>query len=158
MELLQTRWFWLWAPITTIVLMLVLGGAFVLAGIGWLGWSAAAIGAPVLAALIGTGLGWFNARRPRQDLWLVAGVAAGCLFLLVVIQYLAAIILLPPCDMPQEITNCFDDHSAAVGGFGALGGLALVAVLVGFGGGAGASIRQRIARNQATVDRPHHPA
>jgi hypothetical protein len=158
MQLLKTRWFWLWTPITTVALGLAFVSAFALAIIGWLGWSAAAIATALLAGLIGMALGWFNAQRSREDLWLVAGVAASFLFLLVIIQYVAAIILLPPCDTPGDITNCFEDHSAAVGSLGALGGSALMAVLVGLGGGAGAAFRQWIGRKQAAPTRPHPPA
>jgi hypothetical protein len=157
MQLLKTRWFWLAAPITTVVLLPLLAGDFVLAGIDWQSWGAAAIAAPVLAALIGTGLGWFSARRSPEELWLVAGVAAGSLFLLVVLQYLAAIILLPPCDTPQQVGGCFDDHTAAVGGTVALVGSAVVTACVGFGAIAGVTFRRWLTRTGRIADTSNRP-
>jgi hypothetical protein len=46
---------------------------------------------------------------------------------------------------PDVTTNCFDEHSAGVGGFAAFGGLVILALVLGATADAGAYLRRHFS-------------
>jgi len=143
MAKLRLRWFWIWTAAISVLLVAGLASDFVLAGIGWLPWPAAAAGVPFLGLLLGIGLGFFNPLRTTSEFALVATAASSRLFLLVVAQYAISIAVTPGCDPPEIVTNCFDDHAAAFGSIGALTGAILLMLVLWTGALGGAHLRGR---------------
>lgn len=142
------RWFLIWMAGIGVLLTAALACDFLLAGIGWLPWLAAAVGVPFFGLLLGLGLGFFNPLRTPTEYALVSTAVASCLFLLVLAQYAISIAVTPACDPPKMVTNCFDDHAAAFGSIGALTGGIILMLGLWIGALGGAQLRGRRTSTQ----------
>ncbi|MEO6795908.1 MAG: hypothetical protein ABI289_02795 [Candidatus Dormibacter sp.] len=145
---LRTRWLWLWTATITVATIAVLGVNFILVGISFLSWGAATVLALVLCGLLGVFFGWLNHDRPYGALWSVAWISAGSIFVLIVLQYLVAAFILPACDYPNQ-ANCFEDHSAAMGGLAATVACAALGGFLGLSAISATALRRRLGQRSA---------
>jgi hypothetical protein len=131
----------------TVATFAVIGVDFALMGMAVLSWGLATTMALVLCGLLGVAFGWVNHDYPDSALWSAAWISAGSIFALVVVQYLVTAFILPPCDFPNQ-ANCFEDHSAAIGGLAAMLACAIVGVLIGLSAIGTTALRRRFVQKQ----------
>ncbi|HEY8679086.1 MAG TPA: hypothetical protein VIN39_10700 [Candidatus Dormibacteraeota bacterium] len=141
MAVLRRRWFWTWTTVISVLLIATLAGDFLLAGIRWLPWPAAAAAVPFIGLLLGIGLGFLNPLRSSSEFALVSTAVSSCLFLLIGAQYTVSIAVTPGCDPPDVVNNCFDDHAAALGAILALTGAIILMLVLWTGALGGAHLR-----------------